>query len=100
MTIRYRASPDRIARCRMIEVPRLDPGWWMVLLVLASALILGFWSNNDRSSPTKQTGSQRPTVQAPSSASPSAAELIPIITGGAGGNTSLGGNVSLGGGSH
>jgi len=100
MAIKIRDTPG--AKCIEIEQTGFaHPIWGIVIAVLlALMLLVSYVNENENESVAKQMSSQADNIQSARHLSPQAAELIPVITGGAGANTSLGGNSSLGGGSH
>ena len=97
MTTKVRDTPDTC--CITIRPTGFShPIWGIIIAFLLAIMLLVSYVNKDPMA--KQTSSQAVTTQSAPHLGPSAAELIPVITGGAGDSTSLGGNSSLGGGSH
>jgi hypothetical protein len=98
MAIKIRDTPG--AKCIEIEQTGFaHPIWGIVIAVLLAVMLLVSYVNENEPV-AKQMSSQADNTQSATHLSPQAAELIPVITGGAGAYTSLGGNSSLGGGSH
>lgn len=98
MTTKIRDTPDTC--CMTIRPTGFSHPIWGIIIALLLAIML-LVSYVDKNSPVaKQTSSRAVTTQSAPHLGPSAAELIPVITGGAGASTSLGGSSSLGGGSH
>lgn len=97
MTTKVRDTPDTYYMT-IRPTGFAHPIWGIIALLLAIMLLVSYIN---KSGPmAKQTSSQTVATQSAPHLGPSAAELIPVITGGAGASTSLGGNSSLGGGSY
>jgi hypothetical protein len=97
-TTKVRDTPDTC--CIAMRPTGFSHPIWGIIIALLLAIMLLVSYVNKNGPVVKQTSSQAVTTQSASHSGPSAAELIPVITGGAGASTSLGGNSSLGGGSH
>lgn len=97
MATKVRDTPDTC--CITIRPTGFSHPIWGIIIALLLAIMLLVSYVNKNGPVAKQT-SQAVTSQSAPHSGPSAAELIPVITGGAGASTSLGGNSSLGGGSH
>ncbi len=98
MATKVRDTPDTC--CITVRPTGLSHPIWGIIIALLLAIMLLVSYVNKNGPMAKQASSQAVTTQSAPHLGPSAAELIPVITGGAGGSTSLGGNSSLGGGSH
>jgi hypothetical protein len=72
----------------------------LVGIAVVIAIMLFYTQTNKLDKAARQASSQAPATKTGTRNGPSAAELIPVTTGGAGGDTSLGGTPSLGGGAH
>lgn len=98
MTARLRNSPG--VNCIEIDaIPFVKPVCG-ILLVLLLLLMFSISQGNKSDLTERRTSSEVVTQPVRVPSGPTAAELIPALTGGIGSSTSLGGNSSLGGSSH